>query len=262
MQSARPHVLELLDRRHTPGRPEACVAEARAAGFEHVNLDLIYGTPGESVSDWAASLDAALACEPDHLSAYALVVEPGTRLAARVGRGELPMPDDDDEAVKYELADERLTAAGLGWYEISNWARTPADACRHNLGYWRDGDWWGVGPGAHSHVGGVRWWNVKHPTAYAARLDAGQSPAHAREVLSDEQRLTERILLGVRLEEGLPVAELPDRTRVAELIADGLVDPAAALRGVVRLSVRGRLLADTVVRTLTSSTTAAKVGSA
>jgi putative oxygen-independent coproporphyrinogen III oxidase len=251
MQSAVPAVLATLDRTHDPERVPQVVAWARAAGLG-VSLDLIYGTPGESVRDWQTSLDAALACEPDHLSAYALVVEAGTRLAARIGRGELPLPDDDDEATKYELADERLSAAGLDWYEISNWARTPDDACRHNLGYWRDGDWWGVGPGAHSHVGGVRWWNVKHPTAYAARLESGLSPAQAREVLTPEQHLTERLLLGVRLVEGLPVAELPDRSRVAELIADRLVDPAAALAGVVRLTLRGRLLADTVVRVLTT----------
>jgi oxygen-independent coproporphyrinogen-3 oxidase len=202
------------------------------------------------MADWTASLSAALACEPDHLSAYALVVEAGTKLAARVARGELPMPEDDDEAAKYERADELLSAAGLSWYEISNWARSPADACRHNLGYWRDGDWWGIGPGAHSHVGGVRWWNVKHPSAYAARLAAVESPAHAREVLTADQQLAERVLLGVRLVEGLPVQDLPDRSRVAGLIADGLVEGPAAIAGRVVLTLRGRLLADTVVTAL------------
>ncbi len=251
MQSAVPNVLSVLDRTHDPERVPQVVEWAREAGLA-VSLDLIYGTPGESLADWAASLDAALACAPDHLSAYALVVEAGTRLAGRVARGEVAMPEDDDEADKYELAEERLRAAGLSWYEISNWARTPADACRHNLGYWQDGNWWGVGPGAHSHVGGTRWWNVKHPSAYAGRVDAGLSPAHAREVLGVQEREVERVLLGVRLVEGLPVASLPDPSSMEALEADGLVDPDAAAAGRLVLTVRGRLLADTVVRALLS----------
>ena len=202
------------------------------------------------MGDWQVSLDAGLACAPDHLSAYALVVEPGTRLAGRVARGEVPAPEDDDEATKYELADAALSRAGMSWYEISNWSRTAAGRCRHNLGYWRDGDWWGIGPGAHSHVGGVRWWNVKHPTAYAERLAAGVSPAHAREILTAEQRRDERLLLGIRLSDGLPTSQLADRTRVAGLIAAGLVDGAAAISGRVVLTLRGRLLADRVVRAL------------
>ena len=164
MQSAVPHVLAVLDRVHAPDRPVQAVAEARAAGFADISLDLIYGTPGESLADWATSLDAAIAAEPEHLSAYALIVEDGTKLAARIRRGELPPPDDDDLADKYLLADERLTAAGLSAYEVSNWAAGRRHRCRHNLGYWRGDHWWGIGPGAHSHVGGVRWWNVKHPT--------------------------------------------------------------------------------------------------
>ncbi|MDP9221631.1 MAG: radical SAM family heme chaperone HemW [Actinomycetota bacterium] len=249
MQSAVPHVLATLDRTHDPERVPLAVQWARDAGLA-VSLDLIYGTPGESLADWAVSLEAAVACAPDHLSAYALVVEPGTRLAARVARGEVPAPDDDDEAAKYELADEVLTRNGLGWYEISNWARTPGDVCRHNVGYWTDGDWWGVGPGAHSHVGGVRWWNVKHPSTYAARVAAGASPAQARELLTAEQRLDERVLLGVRLRQGLAVEDLPDRGRLAGPIAHGLVDGAQAIGGRAVLTLRGRLLADTVVRAL------------
>ena len=197
----------MLDRTHDPRRVPAAVEWARAAGFEQVSLDLIYGTPGESLADWEASLEAALACAPDHVSAYSLIVEDGTALARRVRRGELPMPDEDDLADKYVLADERLTAAGLGWYEVSNWARgVPGDdsaRCRHNELYWTGADWWGVGPGAHSHVGGVRWWNVKHPAAYADRLAADRSPAHAREVLAAEDRHVERVLLELRLREGL-----------------------------------------------------------
>ena len=253
MQSAVPSVLATLDRTHDPAGVTGAVAAVRAAGLQ-VSLDLIYGTPGETLADWRRSLEAAVELDPDHISAYALTVEPGTKLAARVSRGQLPMPEDDDEADKYELADDVLRAAGFRWYEISNWARSPQAQCRHNLGYWRDGDWWAAGPGAHSHVDGVRWWNVKHPTAYRDRLLAGLSPAAAREILTPTQRFDERVLLGVRLAEGLPLAEIgsPDTALVAGLIADGLIDPAAALRHQrIRLTRRGRLLADTVVGQLT-----------
>ena len=176
MQSVRPNVLAVLDRVHTPGRPMEAVAEAHDAGFDHVNLDLIYGTPGETIADWEASVRAAVDAGPDHVSAYALIVEPGTHLAARIRRGELPMPDDDDLADKYLLADDLLTGAGFRWYEVSNWAASEQARCRHNGLYWTSADWWGVGPGAHSHVGGVRWWNVKHPAAWARRLAAGREP--------------------------------------------------------------------------------------
>ncbi len=186
MQSAVPHVLQVLDRTHDPARVPQAVAWAREAGFEQVSLDLIYGTPGETVADWQASVDAALACEPDHVSAYSLIVEDGTRLARQVRTGVIPAPDDDDLAEKYVIADDAFTAAGLHWYEVSNWARDEAARCRHNELYWRSKDWWGVGPGAHSHVAGERWWNVKHPSAYAARIAAGESPAQDGEVLEDE----------------------------------------------------------------------------
>jgi putative oxygen-independent coproporphyrinogen III oxidase len=251
MQSAVPHVLATLDRTHDPRRVPDVVRWARAAGLD-VSLDLIYGTPGESLADWRTSLEAALECRPDHVSAYALVVESGTRMAAQVRRGELPMPDDDDEADKYELADEVLTAAGLGWYEVSNWSTSKGTRCRHNVGYWAGGDWWGVGPGAHSHVGGVRWWNVKHPRAYADRLARGHSPAHAREVLDAEQAHAERVLLEVRLADGLDLAVLDPagRRAVAGLVADGLLDGRRALAGRAVLTLRGRMLADTVVRAL------------
>ncbi|MGO4340214.1 radical SAM family heme chaperone HemW [Pedococcus sp. 2YAF34] len=252
MQSAVPHVLRTLERTHDPANVAKAVDAARAAGLQ-VSLDLIYGTPGESLDDWRTSLRTATDLGPDHVSAYALVVEDGTKLAAQVRRGQVPAPEDDDEAAKYELADEHLAAAGYGWYEVSNWAAREDARCRHNEGYWADGNWWGIGPGAHSHVGGVRWWNVKHPNAYASRVAAGTSPAHGRETLTDEQRYDERVLLGVRLVEGLPIEELrPEgRTAVAGLIADGLVDATAALRRQrVVLTRQGRLLADTVVRRL------------
>lgn len=258
MQSAVPHVLATLDRTHDPLRIPDVVRWARDAGLA-VSLDLIYGTPGESLDDWRTSVTAALATGVDHVSAYALVVEQGTRMAVQVRRGELALPDEDDQAAKYELADDLLTAAGLHWYEVSNWARTPADACRHNLAYWRSDDWWGIGPGAHSHIGGVRWWNVKHPRAYATRLAAGLSPAAGRETIEADSARLERVMLGVRLREGLPLDNLSARARaeVGALVANGLADGRAALgRGDVPgprvlLTRRGRLLADAVVRSLT-----------
>jgi oxygen-independent coproporphyrinogen-3 oxidase len=252
MQSAVPHVLATLDRTHDPARVPAVVDWARAAGFAQVSLDLIYGTPGESLADWDTTVSVALGSAPDHVSAYALIVEDGTALARRMRRGELPMPDDDDLADKYQLVDERLTAAGLEWYEVSNWARDGASRCRHNLLYWTGADWWGVGPGAHSHVGGVRWWNVKHPAAYAQRIARGLSPAQAREVLDEETRRVERVLLELRVREGLPVAVLdaPGAAAVPELVDRGLLEGPETARGRLVLTARGRLLADAVVRDL------------
>jgi putative oxygen-independent coproporphyrinogen III oxidase len=253
MQSAVGHVLSVLDRSHSPGRPQQCVAWARSAGFDHVSLDLIYGTPGESAADWEQSVRAAIAAGPDHLSAYALIVEPGTRLAARVRRGELAPPDDDELADRYLAADALLGAAGLDWYEISNWAAGPDSACRHNLLYWTGGDWWGVGPGAHSHVAGTRWWNVRHPAAYADRVTGGASPGQAREVLTDGQRRMERILLTTRLAAGCDTGELSDAGVAAAkaAVAGGLAEARAFGAGRVVLTRRGRLLADAVVGDLT-----------
>ncbi|BCW78703.1 radical SAM family heme chaperone HemW [Arthrobacter sp. NicSoilC5] len=249
MQSAVPHVLKVLDRTHTPSRVPQVVQWAREAGLD-VSLDLIYGTPGESLADWRHSLETALSYQPDHISAYALIVEDGTKLAAQMRRGEVPGIDDDDHADKYELADQLITEAGLGWYEVSNWARSPEHACRHNLAYWRGDDWWGIGPGAHSHVGGVRWWNVKHPSAYANRLSQGLSPAAGRETLDADTRNLERVMLEARLQSGLEVSTLSaaGRHQIAGLIADGLVEPAAAFQGRLVLTLKGRLLADAVVR--------------
>ncbi|MCU1676042.1 MAG: Coproporphyrinogen dehydrogenase [Frankiales bacterium] len=252
MQSAAPHVLAVLERRHTPGRALDAAREARKAGFGHVNLDLIYGTPGESDDDWRHSIDAALSAEPDHVSAYALIVEDGTKLAAQVRRGELPLPDDDVLADRYAIADEALTAAGLPWYEVSNWAADRDARCRHNELYWTGGDWWGIGPGAHSHIGGIRWWNVKHPAAYAQRLSEGSSPAHARESLTSGERYDEDVLLGVRLADGFAAGRLrpPGLAAVPGLVGEGLVDGPAWTAGRLVLTCRGRLLADHVVRTL------------
>ncbi|HKR48230.1 MAG TPA: radical SAM family heme chaperone HemW [Pseudonocardiaceae bacterium] len=250
MQSVAPHVLAVLDRVHTPGRPVAAAVEARAAGIKHVSLDLIYGTPGETRDDLAASLEAALTAEVDHVSAYALVVEPGTALARRVARGELPAPDDDVLAERYEQLDAALTAAGLNWYEVSNWAASPESRCQHNLGYWTGGNWWGAGPGAHSHVGGVRWWNVKHPTRYAAMLASGCSPAAGRELLSPAEQYTEHVMLGLRLADGLPVDVLdgPGRAAADRAVNDDLL--TATPTGRIVLTPHGRLLTDAIVRDL------------
>ncbi|MFL0409653.1 radical SAM family heme chaperone HemW [Microbacterium paludicola] len=252
MQSSVPHVLAALDRTHTPSNVRTAVDAARDAGLD-VSVDLIYGAPGETLADWEASLDAALALESDHISAYALIIEDGTKLARQIKRGEVPAPDDDLQADMYELADAKLGAAGFEWYEVSNWARGERHRSRHNLAYWRSSDWWGFGPGAHSHVGGLRWWNVKHPAAYAQRLALGESPAAGRETPDADARALERVLLESRIREGLPVESLDAdaRRNVAGLVADGLVDGAEAIRGRVVLTLRGRLLADAVVRALT-----------
>jgi putative oxygen-independent coproporphyrinogen III oxidase len=252
MQSAAPHVLAVLERRHSPGRAAQAATEARAAGFDHVNLDLIYATPGERPEDFAASLDQAVSAGVDHVSAYSLIVEDGTRLANRVRRGEIDPPDDDVAADRYTAADARLSAAGLSWYEVSNWAATPAAACQHNLLYWRGGDWWGFGPGAHSHVGGVRWWNVKHPTAYAQRLAGGTTPAHGRELLTAAERHLEDVMLRLRLAEGLALSGLTPGGRIAaeKALADGLLAATDFERGRAVLTLRGRLLADAVVLAL------------
>ena len=251
MQSAVDHVLTVLDRTHDPARVPDVVAWARAAGFEQVSLDLIYGTPGESLADWEASLDAALACAPDHVSAYSLIVEDGTALARRVRRGELPMPDEDDLADKYALADERLDGGRARAGTRSPTGPGTSDArCRHNLLYWTGADWWGVGPGAHSHVGGVRWWNVRHPAAYADRIAGGVSPAHGRELLDAETRRVERVLLELRLRERA-AARRARRRRPRGGRRPGRLAGWSPSRATGWCSPRrGRLLADAVVRDL------------
>ncbi|WP_447947242.1 radical SAM family heme chaperone HemW [Microbacterium lacticum] len=253
MQSAVPHVLAALDRTHDPANVATAVAAARRAGLD-VSVDLIYGAPGESLADWETSVRTAIALAPDHVSAYALIIEEGTQLHRQIRRGEVPAPDDDLQADMYELVDDLLGDGGFDWYEVSNWATAPAHRSRHNLAYWRGADWWGYGPGAHSHVDGLRWWNVKHPAAYAQRLAAGQSPAAARERPDAAARRLEDVLLRSRISDGLAVSELEGEGRhaVAFLIADGLIDGAAAVRGRVVLTRRGRLLADAVVRALTA----------
>jgi oxygen-independent coproporphyrinogen-3 oxidase len=252
MQSVAEHVLAVLDRQHRPQRAVAAVAEARAAGFRHVNLDLIYGTPGESERDWQDSLDAAVGSGADHVSAYALIVEEGTPLARKVATGAIAAPDDDVLADRYLQADETLAAAGFSWYEVSNWAREPAARSAHNRLYWSGANWWGAGPGAHSHVGGVRWWNVKHPARYAGLLEAGRSPAAGRETLDSAAQLTERVMLQLRMAEGLVLAGLPvAAVRHAEqCVSWGLAERAPLAEGRLVLTQRGRLLADAVARDL------------
>ena len=243
MQSSVPSVLAVLDRTHDPRRMPDVLAWARAAGLG-TSLDLIYGTPGESLADWEDSLRTVIGLRPDHVSAYALTVEPGTRLHAQVRRGAVPDIDPDDQADKYEFADRLLSDAGYHWYEVSNFARTAADRARHNLAYWTGGDWWGIGPGAHSHVGGVRWWNVKHPRAYAQRLADGVSPAAARECPDAQARHVEDVMLAIRLADGFDPQGLRD---VNPLISEGLVEQVGQR---LRLTLRGRLLADAVARRL------------
>lgn len=252
MQSAVPRVLRTLDRTHDPDRIPIVVAAAKKAGLS-VSLDLIYGTPGESLDDWKSSVSTALEQDPDHVSAYALIVEEGTKLARQIRRGEVATPDDDLQAEMYEWADRQFERSGYSWYEVSNWSTGEASRSLHNLGYWTGEDWWGFGPGAHSHIGGVRWWNVKHPAAYAQRLASGRSPVHGRETLDEETRRIERILLETRIRDGLSTDVLSDgaRRQVPSLISNELVDGRAALRGRIVLTRRGRLLADAVVRTLT-----------
>jgi oxygen-independent coproporphyrinogen-3 oxidase len=251
MQSAAAHVLRTLDRLHTPGRAAAAALEAREAGFEHVSLDLIYGTPGESDTDWERTLEAALAADPDHISAYALTVEPGTALAAAVKRGTTPAPDDDAQARRFRLADERLVAAGLEWYELSSWATAEQARCRHNVGYWRSHDWWGIGPGAHSHVSGERWWNVRRPADYARRLRDGRSPAAGRESLGARELALEAVMLGLRERRGIALSSLSavgaQAARQQETL--GRVELAGDR---VTLTLEGRLFADAVIRELSA----------
>lgn len=252
MQSAIAHVLRTLDRVHTPGRALAAAAEARDAGFEHVSLDLIYGTAGETDADWELTLEAALAAEPDHVSAYGLTVERGTPLAAAVRSGAMSAPDDAVLAHRYVMADERLRAAGLDWYELSSWALNPEARCRHNIGYWRSYDWWGIGPGAHSHVAGVRWWNVRRPDTYSSTLRDGRSPMDGREVLSREDLAFEAIMLGLRERRGLELSTLSDAgARAAHREAAHRRVTIDA--GRVSLTRKGRLFADAVVRELSGS---------
>jgi oxygen-independent coproporphyrinogen-3 oxidase len=261
MQSVRRHVLAVLERTHTPGRAEEAVRDAHVAGFVHVNLDLIYGTPGERDDDWRATLEAAIDAGPDHISAYALTVEPRTRLGAQVRHGRVPVPDDDTMADRYAVADELLGAAGFRWYEVSNWARSDDARCAHNLLYWHNDNWLAVGPGAHGHVGGLRWWNVTHPARHAELVGSGALPVEGSERVTEDERALEDLLLGIRLAEGLP-ADRFDPDTIAALEDDGLVDaPSRIGLGRVVLSRDGRLLTDSVIQQLADDAARASRGS-
>ena len=249
MQSAVPSVLATLERTHNPNNIPQVVKAAKRQGLQ-TSVDLIYGAPGETMDDWKRSVEAALEVESDHISAYALIVEEGTKLARQIKRGELPEPDEDLQAEKYEWADAAFESAGLSWYELSNWSRGEETVSRHNLAYWRGMDWWGYGPGAHSHLAGERWWNAKHPSAYASRLTEEGSPRQDGETLTAEQSLEERILLESRLRTGLDLELVRNKGAVSELIAEGLIEGRAAIAGRLVLTLRGRLLADLVVRRL------------
>ena len=251
MQSAVPSVLATLDRTHDPERVPQVVQWAKEAGLQ-VSLDLIYGTPGETLADVETSVRAALACEVDHLSAYSLIIEGNTAMARQLRRGEIEAPDPDDMADKYELVDDLTCEAGLTWYEVSNFARTPEHRSRHNLAYWKGGDWWGIGPGAHRHRDGLRSWNMKHPSRYARMLASGELPVADSEQVAAEDRLVERIMLELRIADGLAVDVVPEQNRsMLEVHRDrGHLDPDALAAGRAVLTREGRLLADAVIRDL------------
>ena len=249
MQSAKPHVLAVLDRTHNPDNVKRAVDMARAAGFGSISVDLIYGTPGESLDDWRDTVTTALSLDIDHISAYALIVETGTKLAAQIKRGDLTMPDDDLMADMYLLVDQLCQAKGLSWYELSNWSK-PGHECRHNIAYWENKNWWGLGPGAHSHIDRKRFWNVKHPTAYKQKLFAGESPIADSEELTPEQIAVESIMLGIRMREGLEItalssAQIERLTNYAESAYVGITDNRVVLTPI------GRLIADRIVREIT-----------
>lgn len=248
MQSAVPHVLSALDRTHNPAAVDQAVSTIHSAGLE-ASIDLIYGAPGESLADWRRSLEQAISLNTGHISAYALIIEDGTALARKISSGAMNAPDDDLQAEMYELADELLSKAGFQWYEISNWAKSQQQQSQHNLAYWNNQDWWGYGPGAHSAIGGTRFWNVKHPAAYAGRLAEAHSPALSYET-PDQQAVTlEQVLLGSRLAAGIPT-QGHDPQAISTLIARGLIDGKRAIEGRIVLTLSGRLRADEVVREL------------
>ena len=247
MQSSTKEVLKKLDRTHNPDNVSHSVDILKKSGFDNFSLDLIYGTPGESLNDWENSLKDAIALNPPHISAYSLVIEPGTKMGAQLNRGEISQVNDDEAADKYQLADEMLNKNNYSWYEISNWAKKDKE-CKHNLNYWLGNNWWGIGPGAHSHVNGVRWWNHKLPKVWRELLEKQNSPALAREVLSEDQIKSEQIMLLSRLRTGLGNQEL-DENRIENLIANQLATLDA---NKIVLTLKGRLLADEVFRQLSA----------
>ena len=251
MQSAVPHVLKVLDRTHRSENLVSATQWAKEVGFDHISVDLIYGTPGESLDDWKVSIDAALALPIDHISAYALIVEQGTKLARQVNSGEITMPDDDETAEKYRMADDSFSKAGFTWYELSNWAR-PGGECRHNIAYWQNSEWWGLGPGAHSHIENSRWWNVKHPNTYRAKITANETPIQEREELSLDNQRTENLMLAIRMKAGIALKNLSEEQCVAaeKYVGSEHLDLEKWERGTLVLTQSGRLIADRIVREL------------
>lgn len=249
MQSAVPHVLQALDRTHNPENVHKATTWAREVGFNEISVDLIYGTAGESLADWQVSIDTALALPITHISAYALIVEDGTKLGAQVKRGEVVMPDDDQTADKYLMADEKFSTAGFDWYELSNWSK-PGSESRHNMAYWNGDNWWGIGAGAHSHIDGRRFWNVKHPAAYAKKLAESGNPMQEEEILTSSQSRSEEIMLRIRLVDGIRKSYLTDgeQSSLEIFLAEGYLNSFSWERGSVVLSRTGRLIADRIVR--------------
>ena len=248
MQSSVSHVLKVLDRTHNPENVAKAVTDAQRAGFSEINLDLIYGTPGESVADWRNSIATVLALPITHISAYALILEEGTKLANQVKRGEYQVPDDGETAEKYLIADKAFTSAGLNWYELSNWAK-PNSECRHNLAYWHGYNWWGLGPGSHSHINGKRFWNIKHPGTYKSALQSG-SPIAGSEVLGAEEIESERVMLEIRLPRGISKASLKSAQleKLERFLEGGELDSESWRNGQITLTPTGRLVADRIVR--------------
>ena len=249
MQSSIPHVLKVLDRTHNPENVFAATEWAREVGFEEISVDLIYGTPGESMADWESSIDTALSLPITHVSAYALIVEDGTKVGAQVKRGDVVMPDDDQTADKYLLADAKFSAAGFDWYELSNWSK-PGSQSRHNLAYWYGNNWWGAGAGAHSHIDGRRFWNVKHPATYTQKVLESGNPMLEQEILTPLQKREEKILLEIRLSSGIALADLSagEIERLSEFLGEGFLRRDSWDSGRVVLSNTGRLIADRIVR--------------
>jgi oxygen-independent coproporphyrinogen-3 oxidase len=249
MQSAVKDVLATLDRTHKPENLLQVTTWAKEVGFFEISVDLIYGTPGESMADWQASITAALALPITHISAYALIIEAGTKLAAQVKRGEIAQVDDDLTAEKYLVADKAFTAAGFEWYELSNWAKSGSFS-KHNLAYWLGENWWGAGPGAHSHMDGKRFWNVKHPNLYKEKVLANLSPVADTEVLEQFQIESERLMLSLRLPSGVDKQSLNELqlSELSNFVESGHLDQANWNQGRATLTLDGRLIADRILR--------------
>ena len=249
MQSGVSHVLKVLDRTHNPANVSKATNWAKEVGFKEISVDLIYGAPGESIEDWQTTIWTALELPITHISAYALIVEAGTKLAGQVKRGEVVIPEDDQTADKYLIADESFSKVGFDWYELSNWSKAGSE-CRHNIAYWVGANWWGLGPGAHSHVDGVRFWNVKHPAAYQDRLTTGAEPIQEREILTEEQMASERLMLEIRLKSGIAKSSLTAEQLDAleSFRIGGALDPDMWAAQRVALTQSGRLIADRIVR--------------